>query len=261
MKTMNGISHMRGIIGNILILLAVLLLADVAIVMTHKINTVVLKSDYQEIFVYELILCAILLLFALDVRFGLFVRTQFVIVRIVGWMLRILIAALAAVIVFFCGKVIAGSVINNAGQAENAIVLGLALENGKPTDDLLSRLNTARNYLEKYPSARLILTGGNPDESGHTEAQVMHDILVERGVPETQMVLEDTAKFTKENFRRTATMIDPEKPVVLISSNYHMDRASSTAKEAGFTRVLRLPAPSSLLSFGASMKPGTIPKA
>ena len=49
--------------------------------------------------------------------------------------------------------------INTAGQADHAIVLGLALENRKPTDDLLARLNTAQAYLEKYPEAQLILTG------------------------------------------------------------------------------------------------------
>jgi uncharacterized SAM-binding protein YcdF (DUF218 family) len=48
-------------------------------------------------------------------------------------------------------------------------------------------------------------------------------------------------------------MIDPSRPVVLISSDYHMDRAVRTAREAGFTRVLRLPAPSAFLSFGANV--------
>ena len=33
----------------------------------------------------------------------------------------------------------------------------------------------------------------------------------------------------------------------------HMDRAVRTAREAGFTRVLRLPAPSAFLSFGANV--------
>ena len=67
------------------------------------------------------------------------------------------------------------------------------------------------------------------------------------------MILEDRAETTKENFRNTARMIDPEEPVVLISSNYHMDRAVQTAEAAGFARVLRLPAPSSVLRYGANV--------
>ena len=127
------------------------------------------------------------------------------------------------------------------------------LENGKPTDDLLARMDTAQTYLEGYPEAYLILTGGNADESGCTEAAVMRDILAERGIPDDRMILEDQAETTKANFRNTAQIIDSSKPVVLISSNYHMDRAVKTAKNAGFSNVLRLPAPSSFRSFGANV--------
>ena len=67
------------------------------------------------------------------------------------------------------------------------------------------------------------------------------------------MVLEDRAESTKQNFRNTAELVSPEEPVVLITSNYHMDRASQTAARAGFTRILRRPAPSSVLHFGANV--------
>ncbi len=253
MKPENRTSCIRRIIGDLLLVLTVVLTTDVVIVMLHKISTVVLKSGYQEVFRYELILCAVLLLFALDVRFNLFTRSKHTIIRIAGAFLRAVVALFALVIVFFCGKVVCGSMINTAGQADHAIVLGLALENGKPTDDLLKRLNTAQAYLEKYPEAQLILTGGNADGSGRTEAVVMRDILTERGIVNERMILEDQAKSTKDNFRNTAQIIDPGEPVVLISSNYHMDRAVQTAESAGFSDVLRLPAPSSLLGFGANV--------
>lgn len=253
MKTENRTSLIRRIIGDILLVLAVFLTADVVIVMLHKMSRVVLKTDYQEVFKYELILCAILLLFALDVRCNLFTRSKHILIRIVGCLLRAVVVLFALVIVFFCGKVVCGSMLNTVGQADHAIVLGLALENGKPTNDLLARLDEAHAYLERYPQAQLILTGGNADISGRTEAAVMRDILAERGVAEDQMILEDQAKSTKANFQNTARIIDPSAPVVLISSNYHMDRAAQTAEKAGFSSVLRLPAPSSLLSFGANV--------
>ena len=244
---------MKKIVGDVLLALVVLLIADVVIVMLHRINAVVLKADYQKVFRYELILCAVLLLFALDFRFNLFTRAGHPAVRIAGWVLRAAVVLLTLVIVFFSGKVICGSLMNTAGQADHAIVLGLALENGKPTDDLLARLNTAQAYLEKYPDAKLVLTGGNADGTGRTEADVMYDILAERGVPEDRMIQEDQAETTKENFRNTAQLVDPAQPVVLISSDYHMDRAVQTAKNAGFSNIMRLPAPSSFLSYGANV--------
>lgn len=253
MKAVNQTSRVRRIIGRLLLALTILLAADVVIVMLRRINAVVLKADYTEVFQYELILCTVLLLFALDVRFNLFTRWKRTIARVIGWALRVVVIALTLAIVFFGGKVICGSVINTAGQADNAIVLGLALENGKPTGDLLARLDAAQAYLEKYPESRLILTGGNADGSGRTEAVVMHDILAERGVAEDRMILEDQAESTKDNFRNTAQIIDPTQPVVLISSNYHMDRAVQAAESSGFSNVLRLPAPSSFLSYGANV--------
>ena len=81
----------------------------------------------------------------------------------------------------------------------------------------------------------------------------MHDILAERGVKDEQMILEDKAGSTKQNFRNVTKMIDPGKPVVLISSNYHMDRAVKTARSAGFTNIMCLPAPSSILNYGANV--------
>ena len=60
-------------------------------------------------------------------------------------------------------------------------MLGLALENGQPTKPLLLRLDTAENYLEENPDAKLVLTGGNADSSGKTEAEAMRELLAEKG--------------------------------------------------------------------------------
>ena len=249
MKTGNRISRTRRIVGTMLLVLVVLLIADVLFVMPAKINSVVLKADYRKVFIYELILCAVLLVFALDVRFNLFTRWNPAVLKIIGW----IVVLLTAVILFFCGKVIAGSLVNTAGQADHAIVLGLALENGEPAPDLLARLDTAKTYLDTYPEARLILTGGNADESGRTEAAVMRDILLEKDVPESSLILEDQAETTVENFRNIAALISKDEPVVMISSDYHMDRAVRNAKEEGFSNVMRLPARSNILAFGANM--------
>ena len=129
----------------------------------------------------------------------------------------------------------------------------MALEDGEPTSELLSRLDTAIAYLQKNPDAVLILTGGNPDASGRTEAAVMHEILAGRGVGEDRMILEDRAENTIQNLKNSTRLIGTGDPVVLISSDYHMDRAVQTALSAGFTEVQRLPAPSSLLYFGSDV--------
>lgn len=86
----------------------------------------------------------------------------------------------------------------------------------------------------------------------------MRDLLLARGVPEERLILEDEATTTVENFANIARMIDPDEPVVLISSDYHMARAAHIAKRAGFTEVLRLPAPSRVWDFPANTIPETL---
>ena len=242
----------RQITGTVLLVLAVAFTVYLSVIMIRRIRTVVLKEAYTKVFCYELAACAFFILFAADVRFGL-TGAENTVLKAAGWCLRVMAILVTAVFLFFAGKITVGGFICTEAPAKNAIVLGLALENGKPTEDLISRLDTAETYLRQHPDATLILTGGNPDESGRTEAAVMRDILAERGINEDRMRLEDQAEITKDNFRNTARLVNPEDPIVLISSNYHMDRAVRTARSAGFAQVLRRPAPSSLISFGANV--------
>ncbi len=243
----------RRIVGDLLIALVLLLAADVTVVMLHRIGSVVLKETYRTIFSYEMILCAVLMIFALDVRFDLVARLRSKAARGIGWIVRTAILLMTAGILFFCARVAAGSLLRTSEAADNAIVLGMALEDGQPTRDLILRIDTAQRYAEEYPDAVLILTGGNPDASGRTEAAVMRDLLLERGVPEKRMRLEDRAKTTKNNFENTAKMLSADETSVLITSDYHMDRALKTAKSAGFSHLLRCPAPSDPCTYGASM--------
>ena len=246
-------SPARRIIGDILLFLIIALTVETIIVMLHRINTVVLKDDYIEVFRYQLIFCAIFLVFALDVRFGFFTRIKFIVAKVIGWILRIVVILLTVLLGYFCVRVIVGSFINTAEKTDYAIVLGLALQNGQPTKPLQLRLDTASDYLEEYPDAKLVLTGGNADSSGKTEAEAMREILAAKGIPDASMILEDEAASTKENFQNVVKMTDPSKPIVIISSNYHMERAVMYAKKAGFTNIKRLPAPSPFFEYGADM--------
>ncbi len=240
-------------IGDLLIGWILLLAADIGIVMIHRINRVTLKDTYRKVFLYETIIVCILFLFALDVRFQIFTVVGMKTMKFLGWMIRLAVTGLTAIIVFFCGRIIFGSIKNTAAPALYAVVLGLALENGKPAKDLLMRTAAAGRYIKANHDAVLILTGGNPDQSGRTEASWMRDLLIADGVPESRICLEDRAQTTWENFSHTARMVDLDSPVVLITSGYHMDRSVRAARKAGFSKILRLPVSSDPLTYGASL--------
>ena len=164
----------RQITGTVLLALAAAFTVYLSVIMIRRIRTVVLKEAYTKVFCYELAVCAFFILFAADVRFGL-TGAENTVLRAAGWCLRVVAFLVTAVFLFFIGKITIGGFICTEAPAKNAVVLGLALENGKPTEDLIFRLDTAKKYLRRNPDAILILTGGNPDESGRTEAAVMRD--------------------------------------------------------------------------------------
>ena len=252
-KTSNRIGTAQRVIGDILIVLVVAFMLYLGAVMHQRIQTVVLSDFYKKILLNEQLLCLVLLVFALDIRFGLLTRLRFAPLKVLGWIVRILVIAAAVLILFLVGRVVLTGMTTGTGTSDHVIVLGMALEDGQPTQDLLYRLETAQDYGEEHPESILILTGGNPDAQGRTEAAAMREILVGNGFPEERIVLEDKAFNTLQNFVNTAELIDPDAPVMLVSSNYHMKRAVKTAESAGFTQVIRMPAPSSLVPYGANV--------
>ena len=91
----------RRVIGDLLILAAVLLTVSVCVTMLRRIDGVVLKNDYRSVFRYQLILCGVLVLFALDLRFGFFTRLRPMVLKAVGWILRVVVVLLTVVPILF----------------------------------------------------------------------------------------------------------------------------------------------------------------
>jgi len=114
------------------------------------------------------------------------------------------------------------------------IILGAALWDGQPSPALKERCNMAIHLYQKGQVDRLILSGGLGD-NGITEAEGMRQYLVERGVKNEHLILEDRSTNTKENLRYSAEIVQkhPFKNLVLITHDYHMHRALNYARQAG----------------------------
>ncbi len=243
----------RKIVGLVFFIAVLILTINLCIVMIHRINTVALKDDYERVFIRELFLMAFLLVGSLDLWLGFFTAFKNKALKVIGWILRVLVLAGCVCILFISSRVIAGGMKHSAENADCVIVLGMALEDGKPTRDLIYRLEEAIDYKEKNPKAILILTGGNPDENGKTEAKVMCDFLKENGIKDDSIFLEDKASTTRENFKNSAEMIHENAKVAIITNNYHMNRAVRIAEEANFRNVVRLPAHADWKTYIASL--------
>ena len=117
------------------------------------------------------------------------------------------------------------------------IVLGTTVNGTEPSPMLKQRLDAALIFLNTYPNATCVVTGGKGDEVNLSEAQCMYNYLTAAGIDEGRITMEDRATTTVENLQNVRTMLDTNE-VAILSSNFHLYRAGLIAAEAGFSPSL-----------------------
>jgi uncharacterized SAM-binding protein YcdF (DUF218 family) len=103
------------------------------------------------------------------------------------------------------------------------------------------RLTEAAILARRYPSARIVYTGGSNSLLGRpsSEAEDARALLVAMGVDPQRITLETRSRNTDENARFTAALVHPEsgQTWLLVTSAYHMPRAMGLFRKAGFAAV------------------------
>ncbi len=200
---------------------------------------------YFYSFAYQfagLTLCAIAAAVAV---FGLAdaLKTRFP--RAARWAKRILAGGVALALLLTVGTGIwLGVSLRGADdpKADYVVVLGAGVNGTVPSQSLRERLQAALTYLERYPDAILILSGGQGNREHITEAECMYRWLVQHGADPTRLRKEESATNTQENIAFSLALIEAEfgaRPAKLgvISAEYHLLRASLLAKKAGVEAV------------------------
>lgn len=115
------------------------------------------------------------------------------------------------------------------GQEMCIVVLGFELnDDGTMQDELIGRLQTALTCAEQYPEAYIVCTGGGTAANNKevTEAGLMGEWLMEHGVDEGRLIIEDASHTTAENARFSYDILLADYPqvksVALVSSSYHI---------------------------------------
>ena len=116
------------------------------------------------------------------------------------------------------------------------IVLGGAIKHGRPCQTLALRLDTALSYWQEAPSRQIVVTGGPTPDGSTTEAREMARYLRERGVRQACVLLEPTARNTRENIARSTELLDEHgfsDQRCVVSSDYHLYRALRETRRLG----------------------------
>ena len=107
------------------------------------------------------------------------------------------------------------------------LLLGLKLNaDGTPKHELTLRIETAAACYQEGLAPLVIPCGGQTEGTPISEAAVMRDALMARGVPEKAIHLEDRSLITVENLLNARDMLGKKHPrVLIVTSDYHMLRA------------------------------------
>lgn len=129
--------------------------------------------------------------------------------------------------------------------ADYLIVLGAQWKASGPSEVLRRRLDEAVAYLERNPDTKAIVSGGQGGNENISEAQGMRGYLIQAGIDEGRILVEDRSANTYENLVFSAELLDREKDrVVVVTNNFHMFRALAIARKQGYANVEGLAASS-----------------
>lgn len=109
------------------------------------------------------------------------------------------------------------------------VALGFQLApDGSMRPELIERLKVVLNSARKYPDALIVCTGGGTaaENKNATEAGKMAEWLIENGVDEKRIIVEDKSMTTAQNAVFTYDILSEKYPQVtqlaVISSDYHI---------------------------------------
>ncbi|MCX2947234.1 YdcF family protein [Lentzea sp. NEAU-D7] len=123
---------------------------------------------------------------------------------------------------------------------DGIVVLGAGLIGDRVPRLLASRLDRAmRLYHREREAGRsplIVVSGGQSSDEQVSEAFAMNRYLLERGVPEGDVVLEDQATTTEENLRYSKALLAERGlngRVVAVTNNYHVFRTAVLSRKQG----------------------------
>lgn len=164
-------------------------------------------------------------------------------------MLNTFFTAFGVGVLCFC--ITLGSIVlsngTNATDQSTVIVLGCSVVGDVPSIMLNNRVKKACEYLEQNPDSVAILSGGQGADESISEAECMYRLLTERGIATDRLYLEDKSINTRTNIENSAKIINDNglsKDIVVVSSDYHLKRATMVCRKCGFSNVHRISAQS-----------------
>ena len=120
---------------------------------------------------------------------------------------------------------------------ELIVVLG---GGGIPAESTLSRCYAAAEMAARHPHAHVVIAIPSSGTSPQSPEAMMRREMELRGVAAGRMRAETRGRNTREQAVKIAALVQPHelhRPVLVVTSDYHMRRSRACLRKAGFTQV------------------------
>ncbi len=178
--------------------------------------------------------------FAIAYRKGLFIRMK---KSLKIFFISCFSAGMIFLIITQC-MVISGFRDNAPADLDYVIVLGSQVKPTGPAVVTALRLQKAYEYASSNPDTIIIVSGGQGSNEPASEASVMKDYLVAKGIDESRILMEDQSTNTSENLQFSSALYPEltDSRVGIVSSEFHIFRALAIAKKCGYSDIYGIPA-------------------
>ena len=156
------------------------------------------------------------------------------------------VALSVALYLFACVQVVqsyASGSDRSSTSVDAVVVMGAAQYDGRPSPMLEERLKSALAVWQAGATKWIAVTGGKQEGDRFTEAGASAKWLTANGVPESAILYEETGHSTWESLEALNPVLvaNNVRTVLMITTDWHVARATLTMREFGF-RVVGEPA-------------------
>ena len=135
-------------------------------------------------------------------------------------------------------------------EPDYLLILGALVVGDEPSPALAVRIDAAADYLAGHPDVMALCIGAGGAGETLSEAECIRQGLLSRGIDGSRLLLEEHSATTVENLRFAREMLPEDASVTVVTNDFHVFRAETYARSAGFSSVSGLAAP-----FGGPLVP------
>lgn len=139
--------------------------------------------------------------------------------------------------------------------ADVAIILGAATYDGEVSPVYQERINHGIILYQEGYVEKIIVTGGTGIGNTASDASIAKQYAVSQGIPESDILTEETSTITQENLANAKEVMDSHgyRTAILVSDPLHMRRSMLLAKDAGIDAYSSPTSTSKYVSFKSKL--------